>query len=73
MLLIVHRDLTHAGQFDEHAAILCDGRRLTGWVPFPAEPANAATLELSFTRLVGVPARMLGGGDTADETTDEIV
>jgi hypothetical protein len=73
LLLIVHRDLTHAGQFDEHAAILCDGRRLTGWVPFPAEPANAATLELSFTRLVGVPARMLGGGDTADETTDEIV
>ena len=81
VLLIVHRDLAYAGQFGERAAILCDGQRLTGWVPFPAEPVNAATLELSFTRLVGAP---MGAGSTstrillqpdedADEDVDDVV
>jgi hypothetical protein len=66
-LLIVHRDLTHVGQFGEQAAILCDGRRLTGWVPFPAEPANAAALRTSFMRLAGARTRMLPMDEAADE------
>ena len=81
VLLIMHRDLAYAGQFGERAAILCDGQRLTGWVPFPAEPVNAATLELSFTRLVGAPMGAAGTSteillqpdEDADEEVDDVI
>ena len=83
VLLIVHRDLSYAGQFGERAAILCDGQpaHRLGAVPGRAGECRHPRAVIHRSRRLPAPGAIGGTSDEAlrsptqdeDEEADDLI
>ena len=71
VLILIHSRPAAIGKYGEHAAIVCDGGALYGWLPVEAGASEAAWAEIQghITRALAGTAR--DGCDELDEDEDE--